>query len=886
MKLKKLSPLRHGSHSPDFYKMVIFQSLKNAWRLGKVGGPAFGAYLRKAEYQLVKVYYPFMVDAQFYLEANPDVADSGMDPHYHFMLHGAAENRWPSECFDTSFYRSRFMPPAHAEINPLVHFLLHGRKERISPSPFFDYEFYLAANSDIAVSGMDPYLHFVRFGADENRIASDAFDPARYLNENPDVACAACNALEHFVLYGEHGGRTPYHYVDTTLRKRDAAHEKEAIDYEEAIAKLPAAESGEALVEVVVPVYRAKDETLSCLWHVLKAQNKTPFALTVVDDKSPEPELSAALQRLAAAGRFTLLTNERNLGFVRSVNAGMRQAGTRDVVLLNSDTEVYGDWLDRMRIATYSAGDIATATPLTNSGTICSYPHFARDNTMHMEVPYAELDAMARTLNAGETPVTLPTAVGFCMYIRRDALDAVGYFDEEAFGTGYGEENDFCLRAQKAGWRDVLVPNVFVQHLGSASFLGEKAERVKHAIAVIGERYPSYNRDVQDFIRSDPIRPLRAKLDMARIRRCKGDTNILIITHTRGGGTEQHVQEEVKRLSEDDASVFKMRAHAGSRFNVLHSHSAAPDVPNQLPLSIDTDVPKILALWDELGIGEVHVHHIADFGQKGAARIRALLEASGRPWRCVVHDYLSICPRINLADENGFYCGEPDEQGCRKCLVRRKSEFGTSDIAGWRAANHALLAGASEIVVPNEDVSERLARYFPDLSFTVVPHDDAKPPAEPKRRERAEGKPVRVGVIGAISDIKGLPVLIACAEEARRRQLPLQFVVIGYTSDDRRAREAGIEITGPYANDRVQEIIGEAALDAILLTSTVPETHSYTLTIAFQSGLPIIGFDIGAVGQRAQKTEICRTLPLEFGRDPCGLVSEIIEFTKSNAGCP
>ena len=81
----------------------------------------------------------------------------------------------------------------------------------------------------------------------------------------------------------------------------------------------------------------------------------------------------------------------------------------------------------------------------------------------------AELDAACRAANAGRS-VELPTTVGFCMYIRRAALADVGLFDAETFGRGYGEENDFCLRASARGWRHLLACDTFVYHEGAVSF--------------------------------------------------------------------------------------------------------------------------------------------------------------------------------------------------------------------------------------------------------------------------------------------------------------------------------------------------------------------------------------------------------------------------------
>ena len=142
------------------------------------------------------------------------------------------------------------------------------------------------------------------------------------------------------------------------------------------------------------------------------------------------------------------MRNDTNLGFVKTVNRGMRLHEDRDVILLNSDTEVFGDWIDRLYATAGRHPTCGTLTPLTNNGTVCSYPFFADQNDGTLELPFEELDRLAREVNRGEV-VDTPTAVGFCMYIKRKLIQEIGCFDDEAFGRGYGEENDFCLRGSE-----------------------------------------------------------------------------------------------------------------------------------------------------------------------------------------------------------------------------------------------------------------------------------------------------------------------------------------------------------------------------------------------------------------------------------------------------
>ncbi len=274
------------------------------------------------------------------------------------------------------------------------------------------------------------------------------------------------------------------------------------------------------MVDVIIPVYAGFEETRRCIESVLKAHCATAFELVLIDDASPEPELVVYCESLRNRPGVTLLVNQRNLGYVETVNIGMRLHPDRDVVLLNSDTEVADGWLDRLQKCVHSAPDIATATPFSNYATICSYPVFCADNAMPPDVSLAELDRLFARVNAG-AHVDIPTAVGFCMYIRRPCLAQVGLFDAEQFGRGYGEENDFSRRAAKAGWRNVLCADTFVFHAGGVSFGTERATLAPAAAEALSRLHPEYAELVQRFVAEDSPAKFRRAVDMGLVRRRK-----------------------------------------------------------------------------------------------------------------------------------------------------------------------------------------------------------------------------------------------------------------------------------------------------------------------------------------------------------------------------
>lgn len=269
-------------------------------------------------------------------------------------------------------------------------------------------------------------------------------------------------------------------------------------------------------VDVVVPVYRGLEQTRACLDSVLATPPTVPFRLVVIDDASPDDAIRVLLDDLAARGRIHLERHTDNRGFVVSANRGMALHPERDVVLLNSDTVVYGDWLARLRACAYREEDIASASPFSNNASILSYPHPDRANALPEDIDGAGLDALCTRFNAGRS-IDIPVSVGFCMYLRRTALDDVGLFDAERFGLGYGEECDWCLRARARGWRHRLCADTFVQHVGGVSFSERATELNRAAQVTLMALYPHYNGLVMAFQTLDPARSLRRVLDRARL---------------------------------------------------------------------------------------------------------------------------------------------------------------------------------------------------------------------------------------------------------------------------------------------------------------------------------------------------------------------------------
>ena len=247
---------------------------------------------------------------------------------------------------------------------------------------------------------------------------------------------------------------------------------------------------------VVVPVFNSYDDVVRC-YEAFFRNTPENVPLLVVDDAGWDRRSFDLLKRVFAesAPRHDVIVLEQasNKGFLLTMNDAFDGAGRADVVILNSDVVVGPGWLARMRDAAYSSSTIATATALTNHGTVVSVPE---RNVSHDDIPGGlSVDEAARRVAAGSPNLRprIPTAIGHCAYLKRAALDVVGYFDV-TFSPGYGEEVDLCQRATAAGFEHVVADDVYVFHKGGSSFgRSREVERRKYDHEqIVQKRYPYY----------------------------------------------------------------------------------------------------------------------------------------------------------------------------------------------------------------------------------------------------------------------------------------------------------------------------------------------------------------------------------------------------------
>lgn len=265
-------------------------------------------------------------------------------------------------------------------------------------------------------------------------------------------------------------------------------------------------------IDVIVPVYGAPEELRRCLHSVIAHTDLARHRLLVVFDGPQDDQVEAVWEHLPVPTGKNVEIDRRPIrsGFVASVNHGIARS-KRDVVLLNSDAVVTSGWLEKLSATAVSRSDVASVTPWSNNATLCSIPFFLADNLLPTGYGVDEFGALVTKLSLRRRP-EIPTGVGVCLFMRRSVIEEIGPFDEQAFGFGYGEESDWCARASARGYVHLLEDSTFVFHLGQGSFGSSRAARVKKAHRVMRRRHPSYLPQIAEFMRRDPLAPLRAPL--------------------------------------------------------------------------------------------------------------------------------------------------------------------------------------------------------------------------------------------------------------------------------------------------------------------------------------------------------------------------------------
>lgn len=612
------------------------------------------------------------------------------------------------------------------------------------------------------------------------------------------------------------------------------------------------------MIDIIIPVFNATKEVKLCVASVLKNLDKKS-RVVIVNDKSTDADLLKYFKSLETKDRVTVIHHKKNQGFVGSVNTGMSYSKKNDVILLNSDTIVTSNWVEKMRVCAYSSDVIASVTPLSNNATICSVPNFGVDNEIPKGFSVNSFGQLIERVSLQSYP-SIPTAVGFCMYIKRSVLDIAGLFDKKLFGKGYGEENEFCLRTRELGYEHVLDDTTFIYHSGSASFTDERRkERVKIGMQKINKLYPLYEQEIQNFLENQPLKAIHRNIKFW-IDNTGDKPNILFMKHHEPttGGTGVNTYQIVKNSKEynfyvlyptEDESLTIERWISGKQTGkMLFKRGISDFLQHKSWFRNIEDIFQLLIQTQNISL--VHFQHLAGF----PLSLLTIANDKKVPTILSVHDFYTFSPDLFMSNVDNSttyflptvteYISHLETIGNRKAqqYLKRFIEF------------KEYLKRVTTIIAPSDFVASQFKEHI-KATVKVIEHGISFKKITQTKDYSSEK--LTLAFIGVGEVHKGILDFLEIAKDPQiRKQYNLE--IIGDISEsvkqnlDSETKKVlrKIKISGYYDHADIQEILMARDIDIIILPASCAETFSYTLSEAIQTNIPVIGRNIGAIGQR------------------------------------
>jgi len=644
-------------------------------------------------------------------------------------------------------------------------------------------------------------------------------------------------------------------------------------------------------VTIVVPIYNAPHDVEVCIERLLAYTPK--FAkILLIDDCSPDERIGQILKKYQDVNSIRIMRNAENMGFTRTVNKGIDEAGEDDVILLNSDARVTPCWLEGMLTAAYSAPNIATVTAMSDRAGAFSAPKMGNDNKLPEEVDEITFARAFRRRSLGLYP-RVPTGNGFCMFVRRKCIKSIGSLDAEAFPRGYGEENDFCMRAVRAGWINVIDDRTYVFHDRSKSFGDTKTELMTAGRAVVDARYPEYKNAIRIFSTSEKIalarnRALLARQDCIESRGRAWVPRILFVIATQTGGTPQTNRDLMQALSgafdgwilRSDSRMLELtHMSEDGKTRLVRSRKLLDPVD---PVTHNSDeYDAVVFNWlQEFDFDLVHIRHLGWHGLSLPLIARQL----GQKVVYSFHDFYALSSTFKLIDDMGIFLGEnyfEESSIYRECLWPKEALPTPNGnwLKFWRQKFQNALVHCDAFVTTASSARRLILNAMPNLSadrFVVIPHGRDFSEFHRIRQKPQRGRPIRILVPGHINAVKGLEIIRALIEYDTENNL--EFYILGRLIG--KMPEKGIVALGSYERNEFADKARAVSPHIGIIFSIWDETYCHTLTELWSVGLPVAVLDFPNVASRVSE---CGAGWVLDHTNISALYNEIIRLTFDNS---
>lgn len=591
----------------------------------------------------------------------------------------------------------------------------------------------------------------------------------------------------------------------SVLREAEVVEEirTPVVDAQPMVAARSAPDPDGPSVTVIVPVYADYHATAACLESLLAQLDRCKHRVLVVNDASPDPRILRLLDEMVDDPNIRVITNSSNLGFVGAVNRALAEVPHGDVVLLNSDTIIPVGAIGRLASAAQSSSDIATVTPLSNNGEFTSFPVANRPNVLE-EPEIARIDDVAARVNAGRV-VDIPNGIGFCLYITRACLDAVGALSY-SYHRGYLEDVDFCLRARQHGLRNVCATSVYVAHVGSRSFGREKRSLVVRNLKLLEQHFPRYRAECADFILADPLRPARQAIETCLMGGRSG--GVLLVS--AADAVAEVARERARCLvGEGVQGVLVLEIQRSPAQIVARLRAPNGCVPQSVDMMLPAEIGELVRMFRRLDLLRVEFF---DLARLPLALTEALLGLASTYDVVLAHGELGV-----------------------KCAPFRTAERSTSNASFWRD----IVAGAGCVLVPDAQ-AEALAKSLVWVPISRLSKDRADQRRYPAR---VSGPAARIGLVAVRGCLSEQDLMRGIAIELGMLRPELEITVVGVTPDETALMKAGAFVTGVASPAELPQLFERHQLDRLVVCTTRPLFGHPVVEASMATAIPVAYFD-------------------------------------------
>ena len=648
---------------------------------------------------------------------------------------------------------------------------------------------------------------------------------------------------------------------------------------------------------IIVPIHNAYTYVSKCIESILSGTQGMDYHLLLVDDASTDPRIAPYLLSLEEAypEGVTVKRMEKNVGFVQAVNAGFALVDQQDVVILNSDTQVFNGWLQQLSSTASTQMNVGSVTPLSNEASIYSV---ARKEAWLLR-KQNRLAQFAKRIAAKQHPnaLRIPTAVGFCMYIPWKALEAVGPFDT-IFGHGYGEENDWCMRATAKGFVHYLDDAVFVYHAGGVSMAPAGIIPSRHVRSIpeheelLQKRHPTYRKRVRRFLRhpkalnviKDHAKNLAQDVlsfGMKRIAHCMHTS----IHKGNIGGVEYHVADLVTSMNDCDHYVLSPTKKGLSAERYLHNTLIdTTEIPIKNMQQTHTSLRHLSHFIDflrEQRIEVLHIHH----AMGSTYSLITAAKTCNIPVVFTIHDYHALGGQPQLCTGDSVFERIPDD-------TEICNTFTAMTHGQWRNTVRPLIAEIDAVISPSSAALQLFEEVYPlhPKKKHIIEHGVPKfgntIPVEHHHKERV----CFVGYVHAShkgkADIANtIPLLLEQGKEVYMLGTEAQ-----YWPDI--AEMEHVHFLGTYKREELAMLLNAISPGIVCLFSRWPETFNYILSECWRMHIPVCVSNQGALADRVRDSDagvvlesrepkdIAQTLQHALGEKPHAALYEKTKNTK------